>query len=521
MADPTALHTEASNPLTDPARLASLAAEHPSLGAAVAANPAAYEGLLDWLAQYGDAAAQHAVAVRRGAAAPAAAAVPAAPKAPRAPLSAGAKKGLLFGGIGLAAVAVIAVAAVVLVNSLGGGSAVGTLNVAEIMDEPRDDAWELISPLAEDADEDATLGAIVMTVGQDRALVSWIATGEDYLTSLVDTRSGSILWTIDDFESDISVVSDIGVTPYLVRGDDDDIYAIDPSNGEILSDTSRLDNAQLIAERAFGSSGGRAGSSDVILLTDDEVGLYSANELDEPRWTVDWDDNDGYPVLAGNRVIIGEDAYDARTGEEADWSGDEDIEYFGIRGRIFGREGDSDDADLMAFSESGEELWSTSYSGYLTFFDDKRAVFFNQDDEEMMAIDLASGEELWSVDAEYNDGYTYGGAGNANVLVLPVGREDEATAFDLNSGDELFSFEASEQGNWALFMIGAAQRVFYFTGNDDGDLIALSTRDGEELWSISGDDDGAFQLAGGNLVSVTRVSGDDAMDDAVLRGIQP
>jgi outer membrane protein assembly factor BamB len=521
MADLTALHAEASNPLTEPARLASLVAEHPALGATVAANPAAYDGLLDWLAQYGDAAAQHAVTVRRGTAAPAAAVAPPAPKAPRAPLSAGAKKGLLFGGIGLAAVAVIGTTAVVLVNALGGGSAVGTLNVAEIMDEPRDDAWELISPLAEDADEDATLGALVMTVGQDRALVTWIATGEDSLTSLVDTRSGSILWTIDDFESEVSLLSEIGVTPYLVLDEEGDIYALDPSNGDILSDTSKLGSTELVAEQVFSTSGGRAASGDVILRTEDEVGLYSANELDEPRWVIDWDDKDAYPVLAGNRVIIGEDAFDARTGEEVDWSGDEDIDYFGFRGKIYGREGDSSDGDLLAFSDSGDELWSTGYSGFIIFTDEKRFVFFNQDDEELMAIDLASGEELWSVDAEFNNGYTYGGAGNANALVLPVGKEDEATAFDLTTGEELFSFEASEPGNWALFMIGAAQRVFYFTGNDDGDLIALSTRDGEELWSLSGDDDSAFQLAGGNLVSITRVSGDDAQDDAVLRGIQP
>src|SRR5690606_23465621 len=62
-------HQSPENELHDPniaaERLAAIAAAHPELGAAVARHPKAYDGLLDWIGQYGDAAARAAVAARR------------------------------------------------------------------------------------------------------------------------------------------------------------------------------------------------------------------------------------------------------------------------------------------------------------------------------------------------------------------------------------------------------------------------------------------------------------------------
>ena len=104
---------------------------------------------------------------------------------------------------------------------------------------------------------------------------------------------------------------------------------------------------------------------------------------------------------------------------------------------------------------------------------------------------------------------------------MPAGDDGEATAFDLDNGEELYSFEASDGSSVTLYLIGAGSRVLYFAGGEDGELVALGARDGEELWSLSGDDGLGFFVAGGNLVSVSRVDGDDAQDDAVLRGIQP
>lgn len=79
-----------NRPAIDPAatgeQLSALAAQHPELHTAIALHPNAYDGLLDWIASYGDDAAKAAVDYRRSlAAAPVAAAGPAAPVAPPPP----------------------------------------------------------------------------------------------------------------------------------------------------------------------------------------------------------------------------------------------------------------------------------------------------------------------------------------------------------------------------------------------------------------------------------------------------
>lgn len=92
MTDEDAARAAALNPWTGGDALAAIAAARPDLGALVAAHPNAYDGLLDWLAEYGDAAARQAVAARRRAASvpppppmPVAATIPPAPTAERSP----------------------------------------------------------------------------------------------------------------------------------------------------------------------------------------------------------------------------------------------------------------------------------------------------------------------------------------------------------------------------------------------------------------------------------------------------
>lgn len=89
MSDQHSPQTELRDPATPAQRLAEIAATNPELGADIARHPNVYDGLLDWLAQYGDEGARVAVAQRRGSAAAAAgipAGTPAAPQGtPAAP----------------------------------------------------------------------------------------------------------------------------------------------------------------------------------------------------------------------------------------------------------------------------------------------------------------------------------------------------------------------------------------------------------------------------------------------------
>lgn len=62
--NPTELAASAADPTTDGETLRQIAYYHPELRAVVAANPAAYDGLVQWLGQLGDPAVNAAVAAR-------------------------------------------------------------------------------------------------------------------------------------------------------------------------------------------------------------------------------------------------------------------------------------------------------------------------------------------------------------------------------------------------------------------------------------------------------------------------
>lgn len=550
MADNSALRAEASNPTTDPARLAAIAHEDPSLGAVVAANPAAYDGLLDWLLQYGDDAAKRAVGVRRGgpaaatvvappvapAVAPAAlgvpsSAAPAAPAAARKPLSPTLKKGLLFGGIGLAAIAVIAIAVTLISSVLGGGGSGSRIQVADIGSEPRDDAWSVVNPMieADGLDDDDVLHGNAATVAQDRALVQWTAvddsgddTGEPQM-SLLDTRNGNLLWSVE-WEEEFTVVSAPGATPYVISTFEDDfsvLYSIDPSNGDVISDSESLDVLSHYST-SFGGAPLPGLNGDLLLLTEDGIGRYGANDFDEEKWFIDIDlEDDGYPSVAGNRVIIGDTAYSVDNGEEVDWDGDDDLRYVDLNGKILGQDSLDDDASLYLFSASGEEQWEYELnSASVVFAEGDTLILGNEDDETLISLDLSNGEERWSVDLESAEGYGAVGTLDAGVLIVKTS-DDEAVAIEISSGDELYDFEVSDDGDWPITIIGMTKNVFYTTGNEDGDLIAYSTRSGDEVWTLDNPDEYSYVLLGGNIVGAQQSTVEDSEDDPVMIGIQP
>ncbi len=74
-----------TDPLTSGADLALIASERPDLGAEVAAHPNAYDGLLDWLVEYGSPDAKAAVARRRAPGPPPPLPTPAPAARPHAP----------------------------------------------------------------------------------------------------------------------------------------------------------------------------------------------------------------------------------------------------------------------------------------------------------------------------------------------------------------------------------------------------------------------------------------------------
>jgi len=77
------LLNEAADPSTPLERLAELAYQHPETRAAVASNPASYEGLLEWLGSLGDPEVDEALSARPGSSA---SAIPPAPVSAPAPV---------------------------------------------------------------------------------------------------------------------------------------------------------------------------------------------------------------------------------------------------------------------------------------------------------------------------------------------------------------------------------------------------------------------------------------------------
>jgi len=539
MAENPALRAEASNPTTDPARLAAIAHEDPSLGAVIAANPAAYDGLLDWLLQYGDEAAQRAVGVRRGTIAPPAPVVtPVAPAgysaAPKAPASPKLKKRLLFGGIGLAAVALVAVAAVVVVNVLGGGSG-GAITVASIGEEPRDDAWVIEHPLLDEGDEGGSLWVETFTVGQDKALVLWTGEEEeegdalDPLLSLINTKTGSTDWIIDwEYENDLTLLSAPGSTPYVFFTYDDDpiIVSIDPSTGDTISDSSGVDGVRSLFEpNSVGITAPTFGS-DVILQSDDGVGRYRANSLDEPVWLVEVDDDERASV-AGSRLIVGDTAYSLESGDEVEWNADDEMLFVDIGGQILGQSGDDGEYTIGVYTDSGDDVWTLDLenTSFPISFGADIMVLADTEEEQVTALRMSDGEEIWTVDEELTGAFPAGADPSYGVLFLPLGDDtDETTAVDLTTGEELYTLEVADDGNWRQSIAGMNQNFIYLRGNEDAELIAVETRTGDEAWTLDSPKANWYDYAvlGGNLVAFHSGSSAESFgEEPALRGLQP
>ncbi len=529
MAEISALRDEAANPTTDPGRLAAIAQEHPHLGSVVAANPAAYEALLDWLTQHGDEAAKHAVAVRRGAtpvlpvnpfAIPAVAANPfavVAPREPRKRMSKGAKRGLVIGVVGTLTLLLAAGGGIAYV-AVFGWPIVPAVRIADVRSEPRDDAWGLINPAAEAADFDDDLGTLLSatTVGQDRALVNTSASGDSdgtYRLSLVDTLSGAVLWTIEwEKNFGFDLLSEVGSTPFVIMANLDDeqvVLSIDAANGDIISENDDHDVQGVSMSAAY--SGGLGLGGDVLLRTEDGISRFSANDLNDEKWSVDFDD-ESYTVVR-DRLIIGEDAYDLGTGESVKWSASEDLTVQSAGRMLLGIGGNAREQTFYRLDERGYVYWKeeTEESGLL-YFNSDVLVIADYQNSEMVAFDMMSGDERWSED--FDGGQALGASPSAGILLLQTA-EDEATAIDLATGKDLYDLDLSTDDR----LVGMADTVFYLA--ESGGLVGYDMRTGDELWSFDNPDEYYFFLAGGNLVGVQNISADDAEDTPSMIGVQP
>lgn len=131
-------------------------------------------------------------------------------------------------------------------------------------------------------------------------------------------------------------------------------------------------------------------------------------------------------------------------------------------------------AGLLAYdAESGGEVWRFEVGNMVR--DAPAAadgrVFFNDGDGTAYAVDIASGEGLWSIDDSCLKPKPYG-----DLLIL--GSSEAVRAVTVERGVEVWSEEVGD-GDAGKEPVIEGERVFY----GEEALHALDVRTGEELWS--------------------------------------
>lgn len=252
-------------PFSTPQELADLAAAHPELGAAIAQHPHAYDGLLDWLAEYGDEAARAAVRARRS--------LPAAPDtmfrpapAPGAVVevsqAAAPPRRRLPAMLGIAAgIAVLGVAAAFAVGPIQGMFAGGPPrgNDPATTDPSRPESFDLAdAPVFADGIDVAWQLSLdeLQTFGEDRGFYDYADYGDFWLVSSYDSRgdlthggwatavdaaTGKVLWALPDGGSERACANRlIGGRLICAHADNDRrvIESIDPGTGEVTVEPS-------------------------------------------------------------------------------------------------------------------------------------------------------------------------------------------------------------------------------------------------------------------------------------------
>lgn len=132
---------------------------------------------------------------------------------------------------------------------------------------------------------------------------------------------------------------------------------------------------------------------------------------------------------------------------------------------------------ISAFSpQDGEELWTADVYSAVGFVDDGVLVVgFFDDQSEVALLDPASGDEIWSVDAD--DFYVVD-----DVIYTLV--DEQLVKLAISDGEEAWSadvrVDAGEQGSLRL---AAGSEVVLVAGVDEA--VAYSSDDGGEVWSES------------------------------------
>jgi outer membrane protein assembly factor BamB len=548
----------ASDPQTDLATLAQLAYDNPELRVAVAANPSAYEGLLEWLAGVGDPAVTAALAARGRAetpatqsvassdpaTAPASSATPFPVASQAAGSSASPSRALRFGIIGgaVAVVAVVAIVAVIALSGAGGQSG-GVVPVVNLTQRPTVGDWKIENPflaeLKKGTDEDTASLQSIQTVATNQALVQWsFSTGDDDASdkgqlTLLNTGTGATVWS-RSWTASFSILSQPGAPDIVLRGAHG-LTSISRSSGATISKTAATDVSPV------GSAYFAIPLDRILLASKGTTNLYSTSALTRPLWAK------GIPSTSitgasDDKLFTAEAAYSLASGQKIPWSGalGDDISYFpadrawpstGSPSQILRDESRDGTGSLdLVRANDGSSIWHLDIpkSVKQVGFDSNGLLI--ESGTTLTRYSATTGQKLWS----HSGLSTFQSSGlnsSGNFAASPVdiaqaaSEADTVVGIDPSTGKELYRIDllastdsgsASDESENPV-VLGASADVLYVvsgSGGQGGNLYAYDTRTGLEKWRISQPYSNwyAFRFAGGNLVAAALGLGEGKVD---------
>ncbi|MEO8527891.1 MAG: PQQ-binding-like beta-propeller repeat protein [Pseudolysinimonas sp.] len=531
---------EAADAATDPAHLAEIAQQHPELAATVAANPATYPGLLEWIVQHGDAAAKAAARVRMGISAT----PPPPPPAATAPSVASplviagsgphlSARAFAIGGGVLAVIALIVVGVLVIPSLIGGGGSV-TVTTAEILHEPKLDVWTITNPFEGEGSSDDSVSLSTYEVGQDRAVLGWALYSNDTdsisdaRASLVDTRTGATIWVVEVPSPVSGAAGGLGNGPTVLAvndGNNTQLISFDGAGHE-LSETPLEDSFNLFTASDFSTGhlsqkGVMIGNDVLATGGDGQLLRLSVVDLTQEAWSISAPN--GSAAVTADRVVADGHAYSLVTGEALAWNGDPNLYVAsGGQGLIGNRLSGEETFDLVGLTPEGDETWAATFTlTTLEFFPSDIAVAAERDSGILSGISLVDGTELWTRDIGQDAlGSTISVYGTEIVWFRSGSDDTQWTAIDARTGVELYS--DSDIGV-SGFLRGGTRNVVY--SGSDSVLTGSNPRTGEVLWSVkTQSSDGeyyTFETLGGHVVVEHSLDPSDTKyaNETVLQGV--
>src|SRR5690606_36059080 len=193
-------------------------------------------------------------------------------------------------------------------------------------------------------------------------------------------------------------------------------------------------------------------NGDIVLESDDGLGRYSPHDLQNPRWFIERDHDANGPLGVGlNTVHYQGRAYGMDSGQVAPWNGASDVTYAVIGGYMVGSASGSQSLTGVD-PTSGAQTWrlDADSAGTAITAVDGALIMVNTETSRLSAIDLGTGDEVWSRTAELTrDSHFAALLPETNVALLPIGGDRSfVTAVDLATGEDLYRMPVSEDGDW-------------------------------------------------------------------------